>query len=269
MLTAFKDGGRTDFVGSAVFRDDQADVVIALQDLVNAVMQEADTDNTFSGADLLGGTGTALGVLGDILVQLHQVLHSFIVALDLDQGVNHQLGCAGGIRVGQPDQALVFGLQQVVPGLGSFQAQAAQFFLVDHESQDALVNAVPVSFRIPVVGFQQVGGILGFISFQQSVLGCFIVGIVGAAEPDISGGAALFFGDLHLNLTGAQTLIVDFDVIQFFELLAGRDQVRFFAGAVDNQFAFILCCGDQFVHPALRERGSDAEHHSEGKQQSH
>ena len=271
MSAAFEDGGGTDFIGRSVFGNDQADVVISLQDLINAVMQETDADGALSGADLLGGAGTALGVLGDILVQLHQVLHGFVMALDLDHGIDNQLGRSGGIRVGQPDQALVFGLEQIVPGLGRFQIQAGQFFLVDHESQDTLIDAVPVSVRIPEIGLQQMGSILGFIRFQQAVLGSFIVRIVRAAEPDVSGGISFFFGDLGLDFAGAQALIACLDSEEFFKLLAGSDQIGFFAGAVYDQLAFRLGRSDQVgvrADTILSEHGGAAQQHCQSQQNS-
>ena len=46
------------------------------------------------------------------------------MALELHQGVDDQLGGAGGVGVGQPDLILVFGLEQIVPALGGFQVQA-------------------------------------------------------------------------------------------------------------------------------------------------
>jgi len=55
MFASFENGGGTNFIGCAVFGDNQADVVIALQDLIYTVMQEADADNAFSGATFLEG----------------------------------------------------------------------------------------------------------------------------------------------------------------------------------------------------------------------
>ena len=266
MFASFENGGGTNFIGCAVFGDNQADVVIALQDLIYTVMQEADADNAFSGADLLGGAGAALGVLGNVLVQFNKVSHGFIMALDLDHSVDHQFGRAGGVRVGQPDQAFVFGLEQVIPGLGCFQVQAGQLFLVDHEAQDALVNAVPVSFRIPVVGLQQVGSIHCFIGFQQAILSCFVVGIIRAAKPYVSGGIPLFLSNLGLNLTGTQPLIFHVDAIQFLELFARLAQILFLTGTVYNQFSLILGGGDQIIQSAFSESRNNAQQHRERKQ---
>ena len=40
MGTALEDGGGADFEGSSVFRNDEADVVVTLQDLIDAIVQE-------------------------------------------------------------------------------------------------------------------------------------------------------------------------------------------------------------------------------------
>ena len=48
VFAALEDRRRADLEGRAVFRNDQTDVVITLQDLINAVMQEADTDDAFT-----------------------------------------------------------------------------------------------------------------------------------------------------------------------------------------------------------------------------
>ena len=129
MLRTLEDGGSADLKAGAALGAHQRDVVVAVQNLGDAVMQEADTDGAFADADLFGGAGAGLGVLGNVLVQFHKVLHGFVMALHLHHGVDDQLGGAGGVGVGHPDQALVFGLEQVVPVLGLFQAQALQLLL--------------------------------------------------------------------------------------------------------------------------------------------
>ena len=78
-------------------------------------MQEADADDALTGADVLGRAGAGLGVDLNVLVQIDQVLDAFVMAVLLDHGVDDQLGGAGGVVVGQPDQVLVFGLQQILP----------------------------------------------------------------------------------------------------------------------------------------------------------
>ena len=72
MGAAFKDGGGADFKGGAFLGDDQGDVVVTIQNLGDAVMQEADGDYALADANLLGGAGAGLGVLGDVLVQLRR-----------------------------------------------------------------------------------------------------------------------------------------------------------------------------------------------------
>ena len=101
MLGTPEDGRGAHLIGGARGWDDEADVVIALVgDLVDAVMQHADADGALTDADGLGGTGAALGVLGDVLVEVHQVLDARIVAVLLDDGVDEQLGRTRRVVVG-------------------------------------------------------------------------------------------------------------------------------------------------------------------------
>jgi len=167
------------------------------------------------------------------------------MAVLLDHGVDDQLGGAGGVVVGQPDQALVFGLQQILPVGGRFQVHTSQLILVDHKAQDALVDAVPVAVGVPVLAAQQVGSVLGLVGFQQALSSDNVVGVGGAAEPGVSGRIAVFFLDLGLNLTGGQALILDLDAVQLFKVSAGSCQIVFLAGAVDDQLALGLGCVDQ------------------------
>ena len=246
MLRALEDGGSADLEGGAAGGDDQLDVLIAVvHDLGDAVMQEADADDALTGADVLGGTGAGLGVNLNVLVQVDQVLDALVVAVLLDHGVDDQLGGTGGVVVGQPDQALVFGLLQILPVGGSFQVHTSQLILVDHEAQDALVNAVPVAVGIPVLAAQQVGSVLSFVGFQQALSSDDVVGVGGAAKPGVSGRIAVFFLDLGLNLTGGQALILNLDAVQLFKVSAGSCQIVFLAGAVDDQLALSLGCVDQ------------------------
>ena len=67
MGRALEDGDRSDLAGRAVLRNDQLDIVIAVvDDLGDAVMQEADADDALTGADVLGRAGAGLGVDFDV-----------------------------------------------------------------------------------------------------------------------------------------------------------------------------------------------------------
>ena len=171
------------------------------------------------------------------------------MALELDHEVGDQLGGAGGHVVGEPDKALVFGLEQIVPAFRGLKAHAGELILVDHEAQKAGVNAVPVAVGVLVDVLGQVRGIHGNIGVVQEALGSqTVIGVIGAAEPDVGGGLAVLLLDLGGNLTGGQALIGGFDAVELLEVLAGGGEVFLLAGAVDNQRAFGLGGSDQIVH---------------------
>ena len=201
MLGALEDGGSADLEGGTGGRNDQGDVLIAIiEDLGNTIMQEADADDTLTGANILGGAGAALGVNFDVLIEVNQILDALIVAVHLDHGIEDQLGSTGGIVVGHPNETLVLFLEQIGPILGGFQTHAGQLIGIDHEAQDPLIDTIPVTIGIAVHGLEQVLGVGGLIGFQQTILGHHVVRIGGAAESDISRGIAGFFLDLGLDL---------------------------------------------------------------------
>ena len=81
-------------------------------------------------------------------------------------------------------------------------------------------------------------GVFRFDCFQQAFGSDHIVRVGRAAEPDVSGGIAVFFFDLGLNFTGGQTLIGRLDTVKFLEMLGDGGEIFFFAGTVNDQFAF-------------------------------
>jgi hypothetical protein len=182
------------------------------------------------------------------------------MAFELDHEVGDELRGAGGLVVGQPDQALVLGLEQIVPALGSFELHAAELILVDHEAEQAGVNAVPVAVGVLVDVLGQVGGVHGHVGIVQEALGSqAVIGVVGAAEPHVGRGISVLFLDLGGNLAGGQALVGGLDAVELLEVLAGRGEVVLLAGAVDNDLALGLGRGDQIIH-AVRIRGALAEH---------
>ena len=249
-------------------------------------MQEADADDALTGADVLGRAGAGLGVNLNVLVQIDQVLDAFVMAVLLDHGVDDQLGGAGGVIVGQPDQALILGLEQVLPILGSLQAAAGQLVVVDHEAQDALIDAVPAALCVAVHIAGQVRGVLGLIGLQQALGSADIVRIGGAAEPHVGGGVAVFFLDLGLDLAGGQALEGGLDAKDLLEVGAGGGQILLLAGAVHHQLTLGLGRGDQVLHPGkilgiivligalvgvigvLLAAGRQGQHHHGGQQKS-
>ena len=136
--------------------------------------------------------------------------------------VDDELGGAGGVVVGQPDQALILGLEQILPILRGLEAEAGELIGVDHEAEDALVDAEPEIVRMLVHRAGQVSGVDGVIGLQQALGGDDIVGVGRAAEPDVGGGIAVLLFDLGLHLTGGQTLVSGFDAVELLEVLAGE-----------------------------------------------
>ena len=86
------------------------------------------------------------------------------MAVHLDHGIDNQLGSAGGVVVGQPDQALILVLEQVLPVLGLFQTLfRASSSRLTMKPRMPFVNAVPVAVGVPILLAQQMGGVLGLI----------------------------------------------------------------------------------------------------------
>ena len=70
---ALEDGDRADLAGSAVRRNYQGNVFISVvNNLSDAVMQEADADDALTGADILARAGTGLGVNLNVLVKVRE-----------------------------------------------------------------------------------------------------------------------------------------------------------------------------------------------------
>ena len=247
MSSTLEGCGGADLEGGTGARDDQADVVVAVvQDLGDAVMQEADADDALAGAHVLGGAGAGLGVHLDVLVQVHQVLDALVLgALLLDHGVHEEQRGTGGVVVGQPDQTLVLLVQQVVVVLGGVDAQAVELLLVVHDAQDALVDAVPVVLGGLVDVVDQVAGVLGLHDLEQALLGGHVVRIGGAAEPHVAGRLAALLLDLGKYLLGGQTLVGGLDAVELLEVATSRLAVVLLAGDVDDELALVLRGLDQ------------------------
>ena len=249
MLGALEDSGSANLEGSTGGRNDQGNVLVTvIENLGNAIMQEADANDALAGADILGGAGAALGVNFDVLIEVNQILDALIVAVHLDHGIEDQLGSTSGIVVGHPDETLVLFLEQIGPILGGFQTHAGQLIGIDHEAQDTLVDTIPVTISIAVHGLEQVFGVGGLIGFQQAILRHHVVGIGGAAESDISRGIAGFFLDLGLDLAGGQALMVYLDTKDLLEGIAGSGKILFLAAAVNGELTFGLSGSDEIFH---------------------
>ena len=272
MSAALEDCRRADFIGSSVFRHDQADVVIPLKDLVDTVMQETDTDGAFAGAYHLGRAGAGLGVLDHVLVKSFEIFHSLIVALHLNHGVYDKLCRTGCIRIGKHDQARILFLRQIIPGCGSFQAETVKLFRIHHKSEDSFIDAVPAVCRILILLIDQVHSVGCFIGFQKIRGNCLIIGVCGSAEPDVAGRIACFFRDLCINFGSGKSLIDSLDIVCLLKLRARRGEIFLLAGTVDSQFALFLGCRDQIgqirafrLVCEYRDRGTQTQRHQSGK----
>jgi len=71
-----------------------------------------------------------------------------------------------------------------------------------------------------------VRGVHGNIGVVQEALGGqAVIGVIGAAEPDVGGGLAVLLLDLGGNLTGGQALIGGLDAVELLEVLAGSSKI--------------------------------------------
>ncbi len=203
-------------------------------------MQEAQANGALAGADVLGGARAGLGVDGDILVQVNEPLDAGVVAVLLDSGVDDQLGGAGGVVVGRPDEALVLLVHQIGEVLGGGQALALKLVLVVHDAQKAGVDAVPVAVGVLVLGLGDVGGVGGVVGLEQALAHSNVIRIGGAAKPDVGGGVAVLLLDLGLDLAGREALVLDVDAGELLEVVAGGGEVILLARAVDDEGALFL-----------------------------
>ena len=249
MSRALEDGHGADLAGGAVGGDDKLYVLIAVvDDLGDAIVQEADADHALAGADVLGRAGAGLGVDLNILIEVYEVLDASVVTLELDHEVRYELRSAGGVVVGQPDEALILGLEKIVPALGRLEAEAGKLVGVDHEAEDTGVDAVPVAVRILVDILGQVGGVRRNVAVvKKTVSRGGVIGVVRAAEPNVSGGLAVLLGYLGGDFAGGKTLICSLYAVEFLELVAGGGEVVLLAGAVNNELAFSLCRGNEIA----------------------
>ena len=187
MLAALEDGGSTDFEGCACGRDDQVNVAVSVVlDLSDTVMQETDTDDTLACTYVLGRAGAGFCVDLNILVEINKVLDAFIMSVLLDHRVDNKLGCSGCVVVGKPDETFVLGIKKILPILRLLDTHTLKFVPVDHETEDALVDAVPVTVSITVYIADQMACILCFICFQKAFRSCNVIGICCTAEPDVT-----------------------------------------------------------------------------------
>ena len=252
MRGAFEDGHGADLTGRAVLGDNQADVLIAVvDDLGDAVMQEADADDALARTHVLGRAGAGLGINFDVLVEVYEILDAFIVALELDHQVGDQLRRTGGLVVGKPDQAFIFRLEQIIPGLRRIQPEAGQLVGVHHEAQKARVDPIPVAVGVFIHVLRQVGSVNGLIGLQQALGSGIVIGVVRAAEPDVGRGLAILFFDLGRHFAGGQALEARLDAIELLEVLAGSGQIGLLAGAVNHELTFFPGRGDQIVETCV------------------
>ena len=203
-------------------------------------MQEAQADRALAGADVLGRAGAGLGVDLDVLVEVDEELDALVVAVLLDHRVDDELGGAGRVVVGRPDQALVLRIGEVGEVLGRGDAEALDLVLVVHDAQKAGVDAVPVAVGVLVLGVGDVGGVGGLVGLEQALGGHDVVGVGGAAKPDVAGGVAVLLLDLGLDLAGGEALVLDLDAKDLLEVVAGGGEVVLLAGAVDDERALLL-----------------------------
>ena len=82
MLASLEDGGSSDLAGRSGRRKNETDVVVSVvYDLIDTVMKESDSDNALCRSDVLGRTGAGLGVDFDVLVEVYEVLYTFVMTV--------------------------------------------------------------------------------------------------------------------------------------------------------------------------------------------
>ena len=112
--------------------------------------------------------------------------------------------------------------------------------LFAEKCEKAGVDAVPVAVGVLVLGVGDVGGVGGLVGLEQALGGHDVIGVGGAAKPDVAGGVAVLLLDLGLDLTGGEALVLDLDAKDLLEVVAGGGEVVLLAGAVDNEGALLL-----------------------------
>ena len=148
----------------------KADVIVLLiNNLIDAVVKHTESNGAFSGADCLGRSGATLGVLSDVLVEINKVLNALVMTILLNDRIDNQLCGTGGIVVGRPNKTLVLGIGEVFVILRRINLEALKLVLVVHDSQDTLVNAVPVIISALELIGNKVRGILWLVLLKQAL----------------------------------------------------------------------------------------------------
>ena len=143
--------------------------MLLINNLIDAVMKHAESNSAFSGTDCLGRSRAALGVLSDVLVEINKVLNALVMTILLNDRIDNQLCGTGGIVVGRPNKTLVLGVGKVFVVLRRINLEALKLVLVVHDSQDALVNAVPVIIgALELIG-DKVRSILWLVLLKQAL----------------------------------------------------------------------------------------------------
>ena len=242
--------------------------VILLGGLLNAGVDVRDADGELTGRDLVLRVGAALAIVGNVVVQSLKVVPA-LIALGLQQCVDHGVVGAGDGGVGHDDLAFILAVGQVVPALGSGQAQLLHEGVVEQETNDGDALGVPVALGILVLVAELSGCVKGDGFEQIIVLGAHEC-VDAAAEPQVSRRSAALGAELGEHLAGGHG--------QAFDLHAGVGGERVKQGTVD------IAGGDD-LHRAgelgsgvlrivgrlrvisLRAAGDQRKHHHDAKQQ--
>ena len=145
----------------------------------------------------------------------------------LDDGVDDELCRSGRVVVGEPDQTLVLGLEEIGEILGGLEAESLEGVGVVHESEDTGVDAVPEVVLVLVDVLCDVRCVLCIISLEQTLRSEHVVRICRAAEEDVCRRVALLFLDLGLDLTCRKALVCCLDYEELLEILADCGKILF------------------------------------------
>ena len=181
--------------------------VVLLGGLLDAGVDVGDADGELTGGDLVLGVGAALAVVGDVVVQGLEVVPA-LVALGLQQRVDHGVVGAGNGGVGHDDLAGILAVGQVVPALGSGQAQLLHEGVVEQEADDGDALGVPVALGVLEL-VAELAGSVEHDGLEQTVILGAHESVDTAAEPQISGGNAALGAELGEHFAGGHGQALD------------------------------------------------------------
>ncbi|MNP17431.1 hypothetical protein D3C76_1098620 [compost metagenome] len=169
-------------------------------------MQEADADGGFTARGVTRRGNTGFGVLGDVAVELLQVVEGLIFPPQLDEGRQRGVGGAGALRIGNLDLAFVFRFGQIFPALRHRQIFLFQALGVDAKTENADVHGGgEIAFHLRRIAefLHDLLKVFRFVRLQQPHFTGLRLRIERAAVPDIRLRVFLLGIDFRQRAAGA------------------------------------------------------------------